>query len=190
MQFSLTDAAHVLGMLPSGRLKSLWRQSCRVLRPPLVQTGAKRECPLSQAHLEAVRHGMTPATLLTEWWLTRPMSEGTDEREADLVRREAEVAAREAALTMRGEAADEILDAADERDTIADARDTTADQRETDHDLAGLLALNREHGYGGDWPERRNAALDRAQAKQDRASSHDDRLALTESNAEDGTDEA
>ena len=151
--------------------------------PRLTNASSRR----NQRYVCALR---TPATLLREGWLTRPMSEGTEEREADLERRETEVVAREAALAERGEAADEILDAADERDAIADARDALADKRETDHDLAELLDPSDGHGYGGDWPERRNAALDRAQAKQDRASSHDDRIALSEDNAGDGTDQA
>jgi uncharacterized protein (DUF3084 family) len=117
------------------------------------------------------------------------MSEGAEEREADLERREAEVVAREAALAERGEAAEAVLDAADERDATADARDTIADKRENDHDLAELLAPDDEHGYGGDWPERRNAALNRAESKEDRTSSHIDRVALTEGDAENGTDE-
>ena len=117
------------------------------------------------------------------------MSEEAEEREADLERREAEVAAREDALAERGEATEAIPDAADKRDATADARDVAADKREDDHDLAQLLSPDNEHGYGGDWPERRNAALDRGQSKGDRTSSHDDRMALTEDDAEDGTDQ-
>jgi uncharacterized protein (DUF3084 family) len=122
-------------------------------------------------------------------WLTLSMSEGAEEREADLERREADVAAREAALAERGEATEAILDAADKRDATADARDVAADKRENDHDLAQLLTAENEHGYGGDWPERRNAALDRGHAKGDRTSSHDDRIALTEDGAEGDTDQ-
>ena len=88
------------------------------------------------------------------------------------------MAAREAALAERLEASRGDLAAADERDATADIRDGAADKRENDHDLAQLLAPETEHGYGGDWPERRNANLDRKQAKDDRKASHDDRLAL------------
>jgi hypothetical protein len=50
-----------------------------------------------------------------------------------------------------------------------------------------LLAPQGEQGYGGDWPERRNAVLDRGYAKDDRTASRDDRLALTGDDAEDET---
>ncbi len=116
------------------------------------------------------------------------MVEGEEEREADLERREDAVAAREAALAERVEAAQEIVGAADERDAAADIRDEAASQRENDLDLAQLLAPEDEYGYGGDWPERRNANLDRGYAKDDRKASHSDRLALTEDDAEHGTD--
>ncbi len=112
-----------------------------------------------------------------------------ERREAEVAAREAEVAAREAALAERSEAAEAILDAADKRDATADARDVAADKRENDHDRTQLLATDNAHGYGGDWPERRNAALDRGHSKGDRTSSHDDRVALTEAGAEDGTDQ-
>jgi hypothetical protein len=62
-----------------------------------------------------------------------------------------------------------------------------ADRRENDHALAELLAPQGEQGYGGDWPERRNAVLDRGYAKDDRTASRDDRLALTGDDAEDET---
>lgn len=99
----------------------------------------------------------------------------------DLERREARVSAREAALDERMEAAEAILAAADERDAISDARDVAADKREHDLDLAEFLSPKDKAGYGGDWPERRNAALDRAHSKGDRTASHEDRDALTES---------
>jgi hypothetical protein len=102
----------------------------------------------------------------------------------DLERREAEVTAREAALEERREAAGAILAAADERDSVSDARDAAADKREHDLDLAEFLAPTDKTGYGGSWPERRNAALDRAHSKDDRVASHDDRGALTEGPAE------
>jgi len=117
------------------------------------------------------------------------MVEGKEEREADIERREDAVAAREAALAERVEAAQVIVEAADERDVAADIRDDAASQREKDLDLAELLAPEDEHGYGGDWPERRNANLDREYAKDDRKASQSDRLALTEGDAQHGTDE-
>lgn len=114
--------------------------------------------------------------------------QGSREREAELERREAEVSAREAAVAERTEAAQAILAAADVRDATSDARDAAADKRENDLDCAELLAPTDEYGYGGDWPERRNAALDRGHAKDDRTASHDDRIALIEDDAGRGTD--
>jgi hypothetical protein len=107
----------------------------------------------------------------------------------DLQRREAEVTAREAALAERTEAAPAIRAAADERDAVADARDAAANKREADLDRADFLAPPGKHGYVSNWPERRNAALDRARSKNDRTASHDDRDALTEGGAEQKTDE-
>jgi hypothetical protein len=72
------------------------------------------------------------------------------------------------------------LDAADERDAVADARDVAADQRESDLDRAKMLAPPEIAGYGDDWPERRNAGIDRVHSKDDREASHDDRVQLTE----------
>ena len=112
-----------------------------------------------------------------------------DSGQAALGRREAAVAAREAALARHVEAAQAILAAADERDALADARDAAADKRERDLDLSELLASADHRGYGDDWPERRNAGLDRTHAKENRAASHEDRLALTEGRAEDEADD-
>ncbi len=103
-------------------------------------------------------------------------------READVARREAAVAAREAALAERLAAAPELLAAADERDAVSDARDVAANKRGHDLDLAEMLASEAE--YGQRWPERRDAALDRGHAKEDRTSSHHDRTALTEGDVE------
>jgi hypothetical protein len=80
-------------------------------------------------------------------------------READLERREADVVARDAALAERTHAAPEILAAADERDATADTRDAAADKRAKALHLAELLAPSDEHGYGDNWPERRNPVL-------------------------------
>jgi multidrug efflux pump subunit AcrA (membrane-fusion protein) len=122
------------------------------------------------------------------WWLTLTMGKREQLRD-DLQRREAEVTAREAALKDRTEAAEAILAAADERDSVTDARDAAADKRENDLDRAEFLAPPDKSGYAGNWPERRNAALDRAHSRADRTASHDDRDALTEGNAEPETDE-
>jgi uncharacterized protein (DUF3084 family) len=118
-------------------------------------------------------------------WST--VSTGGDSREADLARREADLERREAAVTARGvalaermEAAEEILAAADERDARADLRDAAADQRERDLDRARLLDRSDSSEYGDDWPERRNAGLDRRHSKEDREASHEDRIQLTE----------
>ncbi len=109
-----------------------------------------------------------------------------EEREAALGRREEALAEREAALTVRETALAErmagthaILAAADERDAISDSRDTRGETREQVLDQAHLLA--RGDAYGDDVPLRRGAALDREHAKEDRAASRDDRIALTES---------
>jgi uncharacterized protein (DUF3084 family) len=88
--------------------------------------------------------------------------------------------ARERSLAKRSAAAQEILAAADERDATADARDSAADKRENDLDRERLLAPSEIAGYGDDWPERRNAGLDRVYSKSDRQASHDDRVHLTE----------
>jgi hypothetical protein len=115
------------------------------------------------------------------------MGDGSEDREAELARREADLGRREAAVTAREhalaermEAAEAILAAADERDARADLRDATADQRERELDRARLLDQTDAVGYGGDWPERRAAGLDRMHSKEDRAASHDDRIQLTE----------
>jgi hypothetical protein len=95
------------------------------------------------------------------------------------------VRTREAFLGRRMTAAEEILAAADERDAAGDARDTAADNRENDSDRAKLVAPPETYGYGDDWPERRNAGLDRVHSKDDRAASHDDRIHLTQDYDED-----
>ena len=120
--------------------------------------------------------------------LTGSMGEPTDGPEADLVRREADLMAREAALEKRLEAAQAILGAADARDVRADNRDDSADQRESDSDREKLLNQAGPGEYGDDWPQGRNAGLDRAHAKNDRAASHGDRVLLTESHTDDEAD--
>jgi hypothetical protein len=117
-----------------------------------------------------------------------------DEREAALAAWEAALAEQEAALTAREEAlaermaaAHEILAAADERDAVSDSRDTGGDVREQVLDRAHFLATGET--YGDERPMRRGAALDRDHAKEDRAASRDDRIALTESPDEPEADE-
>ena len=44
--------------------------------------------------------------------------------------------------------------------------------------------LDSESNYGAHWPERRSAGIDRAHAKDDRAASHADRIAMTEGDDE------
>ncbi len=121
----------------------------------------------------------------TRPWLTCVMVKG----EHDLERREAEVAAREAALAERMEASDAILGAASERDASGDARDAAAEKREKETDLSHLLDTEPNPVYGDDWPQRRNAQLDRQHAKSDREASQDDRIALTAGDAEHRGDE-
>lgn len=116
------------------------------------------------------------------------MGERTKKHEADLVRREADLLARETALEKRLEAAQSILLAANDRDARADARDDSADQRESDSDREKMLNQAGSGEYGDDWPERRNASLDRAHAKDDRTASQDDRTLLTEGHADDEAD--
>ena len=79
-----------------------------------------------------------------------------------LARREAALAAREPALVGRMEAAQAILTAADTRDASADTRDAAAEKGENDMDRAEFASPRDKGRYGGDWPERRNAAADRA----------------------------
>ena len=93
-----------------------------------------------------------------------------------LARREERVEAREAALAARAMEVQRILAAADERDAISDARDASADERDRELDLAEMLDV--KGGYGTHWSQRRAAALDRLQSKDDRAASREDRMAL------------
>lgn len=69
-----------------------------------------------------------------------------------------------------------ILAAADERDAIADARDAAADLRERELDLAEMLDV--DGAYGDHLAQRREASLDRLQAREDRAAARRDRIAL------------
>jgi len=103
-----------------------------------------------------------------------------DRREYEVHRREAMVEHRLTALSGRLVAAQAILVHAEERDARSEARDAAADKRENDLDLAELLAPADQYGYGGDWAERRNAALDRGHARDDRAAASVDLAALAE----------
>jgi uncharacterized protein (DUF3084 family) len=107
-----------------------------------------------------------------------PREAELDDRETAVKARETTVAAREAAQRERMDAAQGIRDAAEKRDAVSGARDAAADKREHDLDQADLL--NSTSDYGAHWPERRNAGIDRAHAKDDRSASHADRAALTE----------
>ena len=40
--------------------------------------------------------------------------------------------------------------------------------------------MSDSNDYGDDWPERRNAGLDRRHSNEDREASHEDRIELTE----------
>jgi hypothetical protein len=102
------------------------------------------------------------------------------ELEAELERREAAWAVREAALIARLEAARRVLDAADERDDLADARDVAARKRGSERDLADFRATGGAAEYADERPERREAAMGRENAKDDRNAAQEDRIALTE----------
>jgi hypothetical protein len=95
-----------------------------------------------------------------------------------LDRREALLDAREAALDERMVSGRAILEAADQRDAAADDRDEAAQDRSNDLDRTEFAAEG--DSYGERWPERRDAALGREHAKDDRTASHGDRIALTE----------
>lgn len=110
------------------------------------------------------------------------MGEGELDRTVD--KREADVARREAALAARTEAAHEILDAAALRDVDAEARDADAAARDHARDLLAFVNVEDGDRYGLDNAGRREAAIDRGAAKEDRTSSADDRLKLTEDQPE------
>jgi uncharacterized protein (DUF3084 family) len=115
-----------------------------------------------------------------------PREAELERREAELERREAAVEAREAAHAELVNTAQTVLDAANERDTVSDARQAEAEKRESDLDRSELMDPTSD--YGADWPERRNAHLDRAHAYGDRVASHHDRIALTKGDQEPDTD--
>ena len=77
---------------------------------------------------------------------------------------------------LRREQVRRILGAAEERDAASDACDASAERRDRELDLAEMLAVVGT--YGDRWPERRAAVLDRQHARDDRAASREDRLAL------------
>ncbi|MEP7330567.1 MAG: hypothetical protein ABI692_00620 [Terracoccus sp.] len=98
--------------------------------------------------------------------------ERADERDVNLAKREADLAAQV-------EAVEKILEAARERDIDADARDQISTERDQSADLKAFISQDGNDGYGADLPARRHAAMDRRDAKGDRASAADDRVALT-----------
>ncbi len=99
-------------------------------------------------------------------------------RQRELDRREADLARRERALAVVLHRAQERLAAAVARDVAADELDAVAEQRERELDLGYLLSPAAADTYGADWPARRQAALDRARAHEDRASARADLVAL------------
>lgn len=98
--------------------------------------------------------------------------EGADQRDASLAKREAGLAAQV-------EAVEKILEAARERDIDADVRDQISTERDQSADLKAFTSQDGTDGYGADLPARRHAAMDRRDAKGDRASAAHDRVALT-----------
>jgi hypothetical protein len=96
-----------------------------------------------------------------------------DQRDTNLAKREAFLAAHVVAV-------ERILHAAQERDVDAEARDQISVERDHAADLLAFTSLDGSNGYGADLPARRHAAMDRRDAKGDRASAADDRAALTE----------
>jgi hypothetical protein len=107
------------------------------------------------------------------------MSRDRGDREQALTEREETLHRREVALARRREATAGILAVADERDADADLRDDVSAERDHAADLDAFVRPDDE-SYGSDHPERRHAALDRIHAKDDCASSADDRRALAE----------
>ncbi|MDQ2756468.1 MAG: hypothetical protein M3Y71_07880 [Actinomycetota bacterium] len=78
------------------------------------------------------------------------------------------------------EAVEKILDDARERDIEAEARDEISAERDRAADVKAFTSTDGSSGYGADLPARRHAAMDRLDAKGDRASAADDRAALTD----------
>ncbi len=69
-----------------------------------------------------------------------------------------------------------VLASARDRDLVADARDASAEQRDRERDLADMLDV--EGTYGDGLPLRREAALERLHAQDDREAARRDREAL------------
>jgi len=115
--------------------------------------------------------GRASFTVLQDRFIDQPEADDLEDMLA------VSLALREAESREGVRAAKEILAAAAERDARADARDAAADKRDQDLDLAALLGAR---DYGGDWPARRAAALDRENAKQDRTAARLDLSALAD----------
>ena len=98
------------------------------------------------------------------------------DREAALRKREDRVDEHETRAALRRRDADEILAAADDRDRDADARDRVAFERES---AASLRAFLQDEDLDGSAPQaRRDAAVDRSHAKEDRSEGASDRARL------------
>ncbi len=107
------------------------------------------------------------------------MVEAKDDEDDGADQRDTNLAKREAGLAVRLETVERILDAAKERDIEADARDRVSVERDHAADLKAFTSPDGSNAYGVDLPARRHAAMDRRDAKGDRASAADDRVALT-----------
>ena len=87
--------------------------------------------------------------------------------------------ARERESAPQSRTVKKILEAAQERDLDAEARDRVSTDRDHDADLTAFTAPGGATGYGADLPARRHAAMDRRDAKSDRTSAAQGRVALT-----------
>ena len=111
------------------------------------------------------------------------MAEVDDDEGDDVLLRDTNRAKREDGLAAHLEAVEKILDAARVRDIEAEARDQASVARDHAADLEAFTCTDSGSGYGADLPARRHAALDRREAKGDRTSAADDRVALTKAAA-------
>jgi hypothetical protein len=100
-----------------------------------------------------------------------------DEREAQADEREAALDDREEVRAAREEQTQDLLAEAEVRDDRADDRDSIADQRDSTASLHSFLNDTR---FEESHKARRSAAIDRLDAKTDRAASASDRSKLTE----------
>lgn len=106
------------------------------------------------------------------------------EASADIDTGESSLTARDAAEpSARRHSQQVLLSNADQRDERAELRDHEADERDRKADLEEFLDQNEPYGRG--LPARRDAAADRAHARDDRTSSAEDREDLAERNSPD-----